>query len=278
MEPNDNKKITLPELQQIFLVRLQEVTEFLDKNNLEYFAIGGTALGAFRHHGFIPWDNDIDLGMTRENYERFVKVAKQLENDHFVILGYHFYNPVEHGLTKIGLKGTICPERGLKKSYDQLYHIDIFPYDSVPNDVKLAQKQAKQTKRIKDMLYFKSKQKSSTFIKSLILSLYQIVLLPLTMKKLVKKLDFIAQKYNKSEPSSKYVVNIMGAYTYEKETVSRDCIEKTTLMDFSNLKIKTPIQCAKFLEEVYGPNFMTPADIRLDKDAYYAFIEKDFKI
>jgi len=278
MDLTQYKKISLPELQKIFLVRLKEIVDFLDKNNIEYFAIEGTALGAFRHHGFIPWDNDIDLGMTRENYERFVKIAKQLENDHFTILGYHFSNPVEHGLTKIGLRGTFCPERGLKKNYDTHYHIDIFPYDSVPDDSKYATKHAKQTRRIKNILYFKSKQKSSTIFKSFLLCLYQILLLPFKTRRLAKKLDAIAQNYDKLEPNSKNVVNIMGAYSYEKEMVSRACIESASIMDFSYIKLKAPVKCDVFLKEVYGPNFMTPADLRLDKDTYFALIKKDFII
>ena len=121
------KKITLKELQNIFLVRFKEIIVFLDKNSIEYFAIGGTALGAFRHHGFIPWDNDIDIGMTRANYLSFLKIAHLLENDHFLVLGYPFSSPVEHRLIKIGLKGTYCLERSLKERYDTHYHIDIFP-------------------------------------------------------------------------------------------------------------------------------------------------------
>lgn len=278
MNLSEYKKIPLPELQSIYLVRLGEVINFLEKNNIEYFAIGGTALGAFRHHGFIPWDNDVDLGMTRENFERFIRIAPQLENSHFAILNYRFSNPVEHGLIKLGLKGTFCPERGLKKNYDTYYHIDIFPYDSVPNDSELANKQAKQTKRIKQLLYFKSRKKSSSSFKNLFLFLYQLLLIPFSTKKLARKLDEIGQKYNKTEPCSEYVTNVMGAYSYEKEMVSRDCINGTSVMGFSGIELKVPANCAKFLEEVYGPHFMTPADIRLDKDVYFAYVKNDFVI
>lgn len=278
MDLNEYKKIALPELQQIFLARLQEVVDFLDKKNIEYFAIGGTALGAFRHHGFIPWDNDVDLGMTRENYARFEKVARQLENDHFTILGHQFSRPIEHGLIKIGLKGTFCPERGLKKNFDTHYHIDIFPYDSVPDDSKLAKKHAKKAKRIKDILRFKSKDKSSSLIKTIVLSIYQLFLLPFSTNKLAKKLNDIAQQYDSLEPNSRYLVNVMGAYVYEREMTLRDNVMTTSTMSFSNLKLKVPFKCDVFLKGVYGPNFMTPAAFRLDKDTYYALIKKDFEI
>lgn len=272
------KKISLKELQNIFLVRLKEIIEFLDKNKIEYFAIGGTALGAFRHHGFIPWDNDIDIGMTRANYLSFLKIASQLENDHFLVLGYPFSSPVEHGLIKIGLKGTYCPERSLKTRYDTHYHIDIFPYDSVSDDEKLAHQHACDAKKIKDKLYYKSKRGASSLIKRIVLPLYQLALLPYSSNKLAYKLDKMAQKFNEKEPKSKYVTNLMGAYSYEKEKVLRENIGQPVDMDFDGLQIKVPAKCAEFLKDVYGPNFMTPADIRLDMNQYYALVEKDFKI
>ena len=216
--------------------------------------------------------------MTRENYDRFLKIAKQLENDHFVILGYHFSNPVEHGLTKIGIKGTYCPVRGLKRNYDTHYHIDIFPFDSFPEDPKQAKKLARQTSKIRAILYFKTKRKSSTRFKSFILFLYQILLIPFSTKMLARKLDLLAQKFNKLEPNSKYVVDAMGVRNYEKQKVSRECVENTILMDFSDIKFKGPSSCQIFLAEVYGPNFMTPSDVRLDKDKYFAFAREDLVV
>lgn len=278
MNKKEYKKISLPELQKIFLVRLKEVIDFLDKNNIEYFAIGGTALGAFRHHGFIPWDNDVDLGMTRDNYEHFAKIASQLENDHFLILGHQFTSPIEHGLIKIGLKGTICPERSLKNKYDTHYHIDIFPYDSVPNDEKLAKKQAKQAKKIKNILYYKSKKKLSSKSKSILLFFYQLFFSLFSSNKFANKLDKIAQKYNVIEPKSYYVTNLMGAYSYEKEKVLRKNIGNPVYMNFDELNIKVPERCSDFLKDVYGSNFMTPSDIRIEMNQYFAYIEKDFKI
>ncbi|MDD3375787.1 MAG: LicD family protein [Candidatus Omnitrophica bacterium] len=278
MDQSNYKKITLPEIQEIMIARLKEVVDFLDKNNIDYFATYGTALGAYRHKGFIPWDDDIDLGMTRENYNRFLKIAKQLENDHFIILGYHFSKHIEHGLTKIGIKGTYCPQRCLKKNYDTHFHIDIFPYDSVPSDSNKAKKIARKTKSIKNKLYFKTRKNSSTKLKSLILCLYQAILSPLSTRSLAKKLDNLAQKYNEIEPSSKYVVDVMAAYPYEKQAVSRDYVTSTVLADFATIKIRVPNNCNKFLEGIYGPTFMTPSGMRFDQDTYYALVKKDFVV
>lgn len=165
-----------------------------------------------------------------------------------------------------------------KKSDVHEYHIDIFPYDSVSDDEKLAHQHACDAKKIKDKLYYKSKRGASSLIKRIVLPLYQLALLPYSSNKLAYKLDKMAQKFNEKEPKSKYVTNLMGAYSYEKEKVLRENIGQPVNMDFDGLQIKVPAKCAEFLKDVYGPNFMTPADIRLDMNQYYALVEKDFKI
>ena len=68
---------TLHRLQQIELEILRDFDELCTENGLSYFGCGGTAIGAVRHHGMIPWDDDIDVGLLRKDYEKFLRIARQ---------------------------------------------------------------------------------------------------------------------------------------------------------------------------------------------------------
>ena len=78
-----NCKLSL--LQQKLLDILKWFHLFCEENNLKYYAIGGTMLGVVRHKGFIPWDDDIDVGMPREDYNKFIELTKNKQFDKYVV-------------------------------------------------------------------------------------------------------------------------------------------------------------------------------------------------
>ena len=70
------KQVTGEQLKKIQLEILDVVTQFCDANGIRYWLDSGTLLGAIRHKGYIPWDDDVDLGMLREDYERFLSILR----------------------------------------------------------------------------------------------------------------------------------------------------------------------------------------------------------
>jgi len=91
----------LKTLQKILLATLLELDRVCRKNNIKYFLAGGTLLGAIRHHGFIPWDDDVDVMMLREDYEKFLRVAENDLSDRLFLQRAN-YNPY----TRLRVNGT----------------------------------------------------------------------------------------------------------------------------------------------------------------------------
>lgn len=128
----------MKEVWAIELDLVYQVQKICKKYNIEYFADGGTLLGLARHKGFIPWDDDIDIAMTRENYTRFLDVAKQeLKEPYFLQIEDTIPWTVAGGYAQICNSNTTMIHKATMNrnfKYNQGIRIDIFPLDKVPDD------------------------------------------------------------------------------------------------------------------------------------------------
>lgn len=124
----------LKKLQGIQLELLQEVDRVCKKNNITYCIIAGTLLGAVRHGGYIPWDDDADVAMLREEYDKFVVACQRdLNNDLAYFQDIDMTDGYRWGYGKIRRQHTIFLRLGQEHlTYEQGVFIDIFPLDYVP--------------------------------------------------------------------------------------------------------------------------------------------------
>lgn len=142
-------------LRKLQLVELDILKDFIcicKKYNLEYFATGGTAIGALRHKGFIPWDDDIDVCMLRDDYNQFMKVAPLEFGNKYIFMDANTESAYPLMFGKMIKKGT----RFIEADYQQANYplgifIDIFPYDKTPMDFKQRKKIIRKTWRIARM-------------------------------------------------------------------------------------------------------------------------------
>lgn len=149
MQKDDQQK----KLQNVLLDMLIWFNEFCQENNITYYLAGGTLLGAVRHKGFIPWDDDVDLMMDRDNYIRFIEVAKRSIPDHMHLQCQETDKNWHYPYTKIRLNNTACATEFSHRFEDlhQGIFIDIFVQDKtskIPLLSKIHQTQIRLTHAI----------------------------------------------------------------------------------------------------------------------------------
>lgn len=141
----DYDKKILRKLQLTQLEILKDIDKFCKQNNIQYFLAYGTALGAFRHGGFIPWDDDIDIFMERSEYDRFLALAEKKMARKYDVLTMQKTRGYVSVFAKLSKKGTKFEEAtNTNPRYQQGIFVDIFPYDYMSNNKKQREKNFKR--------------------------------------------------------------------------------------------------------------------------------------
>ncbi len=141
----------MKEIWAIELDLLERIDEICSEHNIRYYASGGTLLGAVRHKGFIPWDDDIDIAMPREDYKRFCALADKFSDPYEL----QFYGKTEGyftGHAQLRNRNTVAVLRSAcdkyyRIPYNQGIFVDIFPLDAIPDNEELRVKQAETVKK-----------------------------------------------------------------------------------------------------------------------------------
>lgn len=125
---DDNWQLRKLQLCQLHI--LEEIDRICEAEGLTYYLFGGSAIGAVRHGGFIPWDDDLDIAMYRKDYERFKKVMIESHTDRFFLQSSETDPDYPRVIAKVRLKGTVQQERSYENlACDNGIYIDVFPID-----------------------------------------------------------------------------------------------------------------------------------------------------
>lgn len=133
---------TLFRLQALELMILKDFIELCDSNGIDYFGVGGTAIGAVRHGGFIPWDDDIDVGLAREDYDRFLKAARGYKPEKYRLVNAETDHNYPLPTSRWMLRGTRFKEecfQGLE--CDLGIFLDIYCFDNISDDEREMRRQ-----------------------------------------------------------------------------------------------------------------------------------------
>lgn len=133
---------TLKKLHRFGVAMLSDFIRVCNQYHIDYFAVFGTALGAVRHKGYIPWDDDLDVGMLREDYEKFLSIFPNELGKHYRILNTSVDEEYTCTVTHFGRKGTtFVPEHAKRMKCEQNICFDIFIFDPISDDPKERKKQ-----------------------------------------------------------------------------------------------------------------------------------------
>ena len=246
-------------LRQLQLCELEILDEFVricEKYRLQYYLVGGTLLGAVRHQGFIPWDDDIDVAMPREDYDRFAEISvKDLAPQYFYQCPktdpYYFLT-----YAKIRKNGTeVYEERFKEAKFHKGVFIDIFPLDFCPAPGPVCHflfnvlAVMNYRGQVDSGEVYRPYKEISGKIGFAVLKLFSPQGIVETRKKLLRLSRHLSR--------SKYLACYAGAYGYRKEVFCSDWYWPGTATHFEQREYTVPSKSGIILKQMFGPEYST---------------------
>ena len=250
------KAITdIKEFQQISLNILKFVDKVCKEHDIKYCLGYGTALGAVRHSGFIPWDDDIDILMTRDNYNKFLDVMKSINDSKYKCIAFP---DIYYKFAKVVDSDTIVEEINKKKINDMGIYIDIFPIDNL--NPKTAKKDLRMADTYKTLALLAA---STKFEKSDDGLLTTIIKWPIRLFAKIFRWKFWANKAIKR--STKYnsmETDLVSPYdaTREKAIYNKSMFENLITVKFEDAEFPIMADYDKYLTLSYGDYMKLPPE------------------
>ena len=242
----------MTEIQKKLLDMLVWFDGFCRANNLRYYALGGTLLGACRHQGFIPWDDDVDVGMPRPDYERLAELMGSEIHDGYVLENADSSDPrFCYPFTKLFDTSTTLIEH-VSTGLERGLFLDIFPLDGIGNDKKPDLRWFRKIKR-RNQFYIAritSVRKGRSFLKNLAVVVSKWI--PdrwVDNTALRKKIDRMCRKYDYD--NSRWAGSLLGNY-WEQELMPREIFGRPTEYMFEGHPIFGYEHADEYLKMLFG--------------------------
>lgn len=244
-------------IHRVELGNLAQFTQLCTELNLPYLLLGGSLLGAIRHQGFIPWDDDVDVGLLRADYDRFLAAApKRLADSHYFLQTPTSDPNYALSYAKLLDRNTYIEEKNNVNNARKGVFIDIFPLDRIPEEP------AQQREQLAKFQWYNTR---------ILLQLrYHLVSNPLMklqsplgadqladVQALKAARDTVMTQYQ-ARTDLPHVKNLASQYAYDKEVFTVDQVSQLTTVPFENLTVQVPADYATILTTMYGDYHALP--------------------
>ena len=184
-------------LQKTILIIAVEIDRICKENGIQYDMDGGTLLGSIRHKGFIPWDDDFDIGMKRNEYERFLRVCdKQLDKELFTLQTINVKD-YAFAFAKIHLNGTrIIEDFSNNVNVHHGIFVDVFPFDNLPDNLFIRRLFLFRNHLLKNLIWIKCGYGVESQKRKLSYRLLKFLGKPISVTRLKNAREKLLNKYN----------------------------------------------------------------------------------
>ena len=244
---------------------MKVILKFIEKEGTEYYMLGGTLLGAVRHKGFIPWDDDIDIGIPRGEYERFLSDIKRELPDYMAVRTYKNSRNHHYYFSRIVDKRYKVKRTGSEVDRLEEVWVDIFPLDGMPN--RFIERQIHKAKLLASRVMYHVATFDKVNLKRPNRPYYEKVLIRLikffhlgkrgNMYFWLNTIDRLLRKYPYSK--SDWCINFMGQYMF-REMFPKEYYGKGRLYDFEECRMMGPENADAVLSQQYGDYMKFPKD------------------
>ena len=252
----------LRDVHRVQLELLKELDRVCREHGLRYMAIHGTLLGAVRHHGFIPWDDDVDVAMPREDYDRLVKLgSRALEEGFFLQTPRNNYGCFYGGYCKLRRNDTAAIEPQNKGKDGAVCHqgiwIDILPLDVCPEDAETRKRLQRRLSVMQRVVYAKAyapEQFVPKDVPKAQIGLYYLMSKCVRRRTLLRRIDRLCR-----EQSGSPLRGILACYYGKRENKNvwpAEAVESVTEMPFEDMMLPVPAGWELILRRRYGADFM----------------------
>lgn len=261
---NDSESKNIKLLHNVCLGIIEEFVKICDEEKLTYYLSGGTLLGAVRHRGFIPWDDDADFSMPRDDYEKFLKIAPRKLSGKYKLTNFKIDENYQYYITRIQDIETSLIETRINND-NKFTHasIDIFPLDGTPNNrflrkiyfLKVMIHRAIMSLSYKDSI---DPDRKRSLKEKILLNI--MLILPTNIlfngNKEKYKIDKMMRKYKINE--SENIGCLMGAYR-TNQIVPKRFFGTGKYYEFENLYLRGPELYDDYLKQMYGDYMKIPS-------------------